>query len=85
MTAWLTISEMVADVGGKVSADQVRHWCATGLIVGAVNKGSDKRKFWIAPATSWEEFKTTRQAQKREPRSRVQVIRDRSGKNLLGV
>ena len=79
---WLTVPQMVADLGAVVSDDKVRLWCRNKLIDGVINIGDGTRASYRAPREAWENFKASRRVSLAPPR---RSLRTRSGTNHIGV
>ena len=59
---WLTVPQMVADLGGSVSDDKVRNWCRNGAIEGVMNIGDGAKTFYRVRREAWERFKASRRS-----------------------
>jgi hypothetical protein len=83
---WLTVQDMVRDLGGAVSDDKVRNWCRRKLIEGVINIGDGAKAHYRAPRKGWEKFLSVqRDVGSLAPRLTVRRLLSRPGTNHLGV
>lgn len=81
---WLTVADMVRDLGGAVSGDKVRRWCQRNLIEGAINIGDGAKAHYRVPRAGWEKFKQSRTGSVAAPLP-SRLFRSRSGTNHIGI